>query len=105
MPMATLPVMTNSETRRWEVALDNGLYMVSVVAGSPRTFGEHRVVLQGALVVVKDGAIVAMVGGFDNRFFNRAIQAKRLMGSVSMAHTSRNRAPTVSMNRSVTLPL
>lgn len=38
--------------------------------------------LQGAVMVMKDGAIRAMVGGFENHFFNRAISAKRPMGSV-----------------------
>lgn len=38
--------------------------------------------LQGALLEMKDGAIRAMVGGFQNHFFNRAVSAKRPMGSV-----------------------
>ncbi len=37
--------------------------------------------VQGGALVIKDGAIKAMAGGTENRFFNRAIQAKRAMGS------------------------
>ncbi len=42
---------------------------------------ELRPELQGALLVVEDGQIRAMVGGNDNRNFNRAITAKRQLGS------------------------
>jgi len=38
--------------------------------------------LEGAAMVFKEGAIRAMVGGHANRYFNRAITAKRSMGSV-----------------------
>ena len=38
--------------------------------------------IQGALLVLKDGSIQAMVGGMENHYFNRAISAKRPMGSV-----------------------
>lgn len=37
--------------------------------------------LQGGVLALKDGKIAAMIGGTENRFFNRAIDAKRLMGS------------------------
>jgi len=37
--------------------------------------------VQGGALVMKDGAIKSMAGGSENRFFNRAIQAKRTMGS------------------------
>lgn len=37
--------------------------------------------VQGGAIVLKDGAIRAMVGGVENRFYNRAIYAKRTMGS------------------------
>lgn len=37
--------------------------------------------LQGAGLVVQDGQILALAGGTENRFFNRAIQARRTMGS------------------------
>ncbi len=37
--------------------------------------------LEGAALVMRKGAILAMAGGMENRFFNRAIDAKRLMGS------------------------
>ncbi len=37
--------------------------------------------VQGGALVIRDGAIKAMAGGTENRFFNRAIQARRTMGS------------------------
>jgi len=37
--------------------------------------------LQGAALVMRRGSIVAMSGGMDNRFFNRAVDGRRLMGS------------------------
>ncbi|MCP4339735.1 MAG: glycosyl transferase family 51 [Desulfobulbaceae bacterium] len=37
--------------------------------------------LQGGALVIKDGAIKSMAGGVENRFFNRAIHARRTMGS------------------------
>ena len=38
--------------------------------------------LEGSVVVLKDGMIKAMVGGFFNRYFNRAVDAKRQLGSI-----------------------
>jgi penicillin-binding protein 1A len=37
--------------------------------------------VQGGALVIKNGAIKSMVGGTENRFFNRAVQARRTMGS------------------------
>jgi len=37
--------------------------------------------VQGGALVLKDGAIKAMAGGTENRFYNRAVYAKRTMGS------------------------
>lgn len=37
--------------------------------------------LQGGALVLKNGMIKAMAGGVENRFYNRAIAAKRTMGS------------------------
>ena len=37
--------------------------------------------IQGGALVLKDGAIRAMAGGVENRFFNRAVYARRTMGS------------------------
>jgi len=38
--------------------------------------------LQGAVIAVQEGRIKTMIGGSENRFFNRAMDAKRVMGSV-----------------------
>ncbi|KGO33939.1 MAG: transglycosylase domain-containing protein [Desulfoprunum sp.] len=37
--------------------------------------------IQGGALVMKDGRIQAMAGGSENRFFNRAVYARRTMGS------------------------
>jgi membrane peptidoglycan carboxypeptidase len=42
---------------------------------------EVRPELQGAVLVLEDGRIRAMVGGNDNKNFNRAVDAKRQLGS------------------------
>jgi len=38
--------------------------------------------LEGGMVVLQEGMVKAMVGGFFDRFFNRAVDAKRQMGSI-----------------------
>jgi membrane peptidoglycan carboxypeptidase len=38
--------------------------------------------IQGGIIALKAGTIHAMVGGMENHFFNRAVAAKRAMGSV-----------------------
>ena len=38
--------------------------------------------LQGGLLALKDGTIRAMIGGMENHFYNRAVAARRSMGSV-----------------------
>ena len=38
--------------------------------------------LEGGIVVLRKGMVRAMVGGFFDRFFNRAVDAKRQMGSI-----------------------
>ena len=38
--------------------------------------------IQGGLVALKDGTIRTMIGGMENHFFNRAVSARRPMGSV-----------------------
>jgi len=43
---------------------------------------EQKPILQGGLIVTSRGRVLAMVGGFDNVFFNRAADAKRQMGSI-----------------------
>ena len=53
---------------------------VSVREGSTCDL-ELRPALQGGLVVLEDSAIRAMVGGNDNRNFNRVVDAKRQLGS------------------------
>jgi membrane peptidoglycan carboxypeptidase len=57
----------------------------SIVLASVRAPGmcdlELRPKLQGAVVVLEDGQLRAMVGGNDNRNFNRASAAERQLGS------------------------
>ena len=43
---------------------------------------EQKPKVQGALVVTRKGKILSMVGGFENIYFNRAVDAKRQMGSI-----------------------
>lgn len=49
--------------------------------GAPLLNLERFPQLQGGALVLQQGAIRAMIGGMENRYFNRAISAKRLMGS------------------------
>ncbi|MBW1999467.1 MAG: transglycosylase domain-containing protein [Deltaproteobacteria bacterium] len=54
---------------------------------SGRNSGKHLELskipeLEGGIVVLNNGMIKAMVGGFFNRFFNRAVDAKRQLGSI-----------------------
>ncbi len=38
--------------------------------------------LEGSIIVLRNGMIKAMVGGYMDRFFNRAVDAKRQLGSI-----------------------
>ena len=38
--------------------------------------------LEGGIVVIQNGMLKAMIGGFLDRFFNRAVDAKRQLGSI-----------------------
>lgn len=49
--------------------------------GTPTLDLERYPKLQGAALVLQQGMIRSMAGGMENRFFNRAVSAKRLMGS------------------------
>ena len=66
-------------------AVRDGLPDGAVVWASLRTEGvcdlERRPELQGAVLLLEEGRVRAMVGGNDNRNFNRAITAKRQLGS------------------------
>lgn len=50
--------------------------------GEKRLFLSEIPDLEGGIVVVSKGMIKAMVGGFFDRFFNRAADAKRQLGSI-----------------------
>jgi membrane peptidoglycan carboxypeptidase len=69
----------------WVRALASGTRVRASVrpggVGSPRCDLEPAVTLQGAVVVLEDGWIRALVGGADNRGFNRALRATRPLGS------------------------
>ncbi len=70
-------------------ALVKALPEGTVVRASVRDDGDDGLIcdieasteLQGAVVLLRRGHIVAMVGGNDNRNFNRALQAQRQLGS------------------------
>ncbi len=74
-----------SGDKRDLAAIYDTLHVGALVRASVREQGlcdlEIRPALQGGLVVLEDGAMRAMVGGNDNRNFNRAIEAKRQLGS------------------------
>ncbi len=42
---------------------------------------ERYPTVQGAAILLHEGAIVSMTGGAENKFLNRAVQSKRVMGS------------------------
>ena len=58
------------------------------VMGEARDNGQTRYMLSktpeldGGIIVLHKGMIKAMVGGFEDRFFNRAVDAKRQLGSI-----------------------
>jgi len=54
---------------------------VDIFDGAPTLDLERYPKLQGAALVMQQGMIRAMAGGMENRFYNRAVSAKRLMGS------------------------
>ena len=62
-------------------ALPTGSIVWASVASPGRCDLELRPELQGAVMVLEDGQIRAMVGGNDNRNFNRATTARRQLGS------------------------
>ncbi len=56
-----------------EIAPDNNSILLDL---------ERYPEIQGGVIVLKDGSIRTMVGGMENHYFNRAVSAKRAMGSV-----------------------
>jgi penicillin-binding protein 1A len=63
--------------------------LIAVRWGSPKGGSQERELklavfpeLEGGIVVLHDGMVKAMVGGFSNLFFNRAVDAKRQLGSI-----------------------
>jgi len=71
--LETLKVGDEVEVQVMGEAKDNGQtrYMLS-----------RKPELEGGIVVLHKGMIKAMVGGFEDRFFNRAADAKRQLGSI-----------------------
>jgi membrane peptidoglycan carboxypeptidase len=61
--------------------LEEGAKVLASVRAKGRCDIELRPRLQGAVVVLEDGQVRAMVGGNDNRNFNRATDAERQLGS------------------------
>ncbi|MFH2013112.1 MAG: transglycosylase domain-containing protein [Pseudomonadota bacterium] len=43
---------------------------------------EQRPEVEGGIIVLKNGEVKAMIGGFKDEFFNRAVSAKRQLGSI-----------------------
>ncbi len=78
----------------WPLLLDQinegDLIYVSVQGHNKKT-GSYELVLekyptlQGGALVIRDSLIRALVGGYSNFYFNRAVQAKRPMGSTFKA--------------------
>jgi membrane peptidoglycan carboxypeptidase len=64
-----------------KAALPTGTIVWASLASPGRCDLELRPALQGAVMVLEDGQIRAMVGGNDNRNFNRATTARRQLGS------------------------
>lgn len=62
-------------------ALPKGAIVLASVVTAGTCDLELRPALQGAVIVLEDGQVRAMVGGNDNRNFNRAIAADRQFGS------------------------
>ena len=86
--MAT--ILASAATSSWRrsgdrAALAAALPVDSITWASVQSTGlcdlEFRPTLQGGLMVLEDGQIRAMVGGNDNRNFNRATEARRQLGS------------------------
>ena len=66
-----------SDSRRLVASLPPGTAVWASVAGDGRCDLERRPELQGGLLVLDQGRVRAMVGGNDNRDFNRAVEARR----------------------------
>ena len=97
MPLAES--LARYEQQRWSQAGDKELrHMLAQLAVGDRVFVQVREIdpianvcllelakypkLQGAMLIMKEGSIRAMAGGFENHYYNRAVSAKRSMGSV-----------------------
>jgi len=84
----TQPTDADKQALRKALSVD-AVVWVSVRPGAPTDPSsgplicdlEIRPELQGGLIALEDGQIRAMVGGNDNRNFNRAVTAKRQLGS------------------------
>lgn len=70
-----------SDATALATALPAGAVVWASVGEAGRCDLERRPELQGGLLVLDQGQVRAMVGGNDNRDFNRAVDARRQLGS------------------------
>ncbi len=72
---------TDEEIAKLAAGLPAGTVVLASRASEGTCDLEYQPQLQGAVLALEDGQIRAMVGGSDNRDFNRALDAKRQLGS------------------------
>ncbi|MEC8423306.1 MAG: hypothetical protein VX000_05985, partial [Myxococcota bacterium] len=70
-----------ADVQALQAALPAGTVVWVSVGEAGRCDLEKRPLLQGGLLVLDQGRVRAMVGGNDNRDFNRAVDARRQLGS------------------------
>lgn len=101
---------TDEDVAAMVAALPAGTVLLVSVRGEGTCDLEYQPELQGAVIALEDGAIRALVTGTDNRDFNRALDARRQLGStwktlVYFAALQLGWAPTDALdNRSNVFP-